>query len=294
MHSFRELFFSPKYPKEIIKQYYINLRVEFDNSRSKYDDLPADITDKIEALFKEPEMTWSNAYEIEQHLAHICDEETLKTDLKRHLVSYGHHFSTTKHNHYKKEISEILSGNQSIEAKRSVLLRILNALHSFYTERAECLDYGFIIRVRTAITYLIGFALFMSSLVYCYYAEHMPLSSELLLITVTSGFFGASFSMLTSLKKQLTLCTIEDLKVHHRLIYILKRPFIGVGAALIFYFFIQSGMLKGSLFPALPIPEQAQLANNYHQISLMIIWAFLSGFSERLVPHMLKKTAEEI
>jgi len=41
------------------------------------------------------------------------------------------------------------------------------------------------------------------------------------------------------------------------------------------------------------MPEQAQLADNHHQISLMIIWAFLSGFSEKLVPHMLKKTAEE-
>jgi len=251
MHSFRELFFSPKYPQEIIKQYYINLRVEFDNTCSKYDNLPTDITDKIEALFKESKMTWGNAYEIEQHLAHIWDAETLKTDLKRHLVSYGHHFSTTKYNHYKKEIAEVLNGNQSIETKRSLLLRMLNALHSFYTERAECLDYGFIIRVRTAIIYLIGFALFISSLVYCYYAEHMPLSSELLLITVTSGFFGASFSMLTSLKKQLALSTIEDFKIHHRLIYILKRPFIGVGAAVDTLLFYPIWAIKRQFIPNL-------------------------------------------
>lgn len=49
-----------------------------------------------------------------------------------------------------------------------------------------------------------------------------------------------------------------------------------------------------AFFPTLPIPEQAQLANNYDQISLMIIWAFVSGFSEKLVPHMLKKTAEKV
>lgn len=297
-HTFIELFFSSKYPEKIIKQYYVNLRVEFDNILSKNSNLPSDIINKIETLFKVSEMDWSKAYEIEQYLAHICDEESLEIDLKRHLVSYRNHFSVEEYTHYENEINELLSGSKNVVEKRSILLRILNELHSFYTKRAECRDYGFITRVRTAVTFLIGFFLFLLSLVYCFYAKHMPLSSEVLIITVSSGFFGASFSMLTGLKEQIANSTMEDLKVFHRVIYVLIRPFIGVGAALIFYFFIQSELLQGDLFPMLPIREKGQLADHligdYPEISLMIIWSFIAGFSEKLVPRMLKKTGEKI
>ncbi len=290
-HTITDLLFTTKYPEKVIEQYFDNLRVEFDSILAKRKDLPENILSEINNAFDQPQLSWSNAYKIEQYLSHISDEETLETDLKRLLVTYQRHFSEKNYNHYKNELEEIKKGSDDEKEKRSVLLRMHAELHSFYIKRSECRDYGFLTRIRVAFIFLIGIALFLFSLVYCFYFKHLQTSSEMIIITMASGFLGASFSMLVGLKGQLAIASLEDLKILHRQGYILKRAFIGVGAALIAYFLIQSQLLSNvinsALLPELPIKDTSNLIESYKNISSLIIWSFIAGFSEILIPNLL-------
>lgn len=290
-HTIKELLFTTKYPAKVIEQYFDNLRVEFDSILAIPKDLPENIISEIDNAFNEPQLSWSNAYRIEQYLSHICDEETLDTDLKRLLVTYQRHFPEESYNHYKNELEEIKRGDGGEKEKRSVLLRMQAELHSFYIKRSECRDYGFLTRIRVAFIFIIGIAFFLSSLIYCFYFEHLHTSSEMIIITIASGFLGASFSMLVGLKGQLAAASMEDLKILHRQGYILKRAFIGVGAALIAYFLIQSGLLNNlinsELLPVLPVEDTPDMIKSYKNISSLIIWSFIAGFSEILVPNLL-------
>ncbi len=290
-HTIRSILFSTKYPVKVLEQYYANLRVEFDIILAKTKDAPENIISEITKLFSNDNLSWSDAYKIEQYLSHICNEETLDTDLKRCLVNYQEHLSLESCNHYNNELKEIDSGQGSIKDKRSVLLRMQAELHSFYIRRSECRDYGFLLRVRVTSIFVTSIALFLFSLTYCFYFESIPASSEMIILTIASGFMGASFSMLVGLKSQLKIATMEDLKILHRPSYILKRAFIGVGAASITYFLIQSGLLdhlvNPALLPELPIKDDVALVESYRNMSSLIIWCFIAGFSELLVPDLL-------
>ena len=113
----------------------------------------------------------------------------------------------------------------------------------------------------------------------------------MIVIVIAAGFFGANFSMLVNLKTLLAAASLEDLKVLHRQGYIIARSCIGVGAALIIYFLMQSNFLSSiiseNLIPKLPIDDDSR--REYKNISLLIIWSFLAGFSEMLVPNLLIK-----
>src|SRR5262245_63503154 len=61
-----------------------------------------------------------------------------------------------------------------------------------------------------------------------------------------AGAWGATFSVLSSLKNRLTGTTLDDLKLIRPWVMLVSRALIGAGAASILYFFILSGLLRGS------------------------------------------------
>ena len=290
------LLLKTRHSTKIIEQYFDNLRVEFDCILSKNRELPTSIIDKLNQAFDETPLTWHNAYKIEKYLSYLCDEEILDADLKRSLLLYKKHFSNIEYKYYQCELEEIIKNNENIEEKRSLLLRLQSEMHAFYVNRSEMREYGFLTRIRVAFLFLIGLFFFLISLIYCFYFDHLDTSSEMIILVISSGFFGASFSMLVGLKSQMAMASMEDLKILHRQGYLLKRSFIGVGGALMTYFLIQSGFLSflvnDSLIPILPVEEIEK--NTYRNISLLIIWSFVAGFSEMLVPSLLSGIEKRI
>lgn len=289
----------PNAPSDILKQYFVRLLVTFDAVKTikkhNFSTSEKIILKKIQNLLYKRERTWTNAYAIEQYLAYVCDELTLDVELNGRLIEYQNHFDAASYQHYKQEIdranSDSITIEKKIETKRSILLRLINELQWFYTKREVIREYGLLTRMRTGIIFLFSFIIFSLSLVLCITQNYLDLTTEVLIIGTCAGLLGASFSMLTRLRSQLQQCSINDLKLLHRIGYITLRPIIGVGASLILFFMIQSGLLDGSMFPKLPLAETVNdVYRSYRDISLIIVWSFIAGFSEQFVPHMLKNT----
>ena len=117
-----------------------------------------------------------------------------------------------------------------------------------------------------------------------------------LVIGLAAGFFGASFFMLAELQKRVSEGNMDDIENMWSPRLIVLRCLVGVGGALILYFFFQSGLLEGSIWPKLTelgysgVKNGGALIVPNQQLALLTVWSFLAGYSQTLVPSILVKT----
>jgi hypothetical protein len=183
---------------------------------------------------------------------------------------------------------------------------LVNDLQWRYELRQLRREYGSQTRIRMgvcAITSLIAFYL-------PYWVWHLlpflhqEIKMYYTMTALTAGWMGASFSMVLSIKKMINQGHLEELKVIRRYPYILSRIIIGVGAAVMFFYFLQADFLQGSIFPAFTEQEGGAMPSSLvsthldklreKDLALLIIWCFVAGFSEKLVPNMLSRTETQI
>jgi hypothetical protein len=121
---------------------------------------------------------------------------------------------------------------------------------------------------------------------------------------VTAGFFGAMFSRLLFLQANWDVLSLGALKDARDYSSILLRGAVGMTGAVVVYYFLLSGVIGGGLFPDFQqiglhqlsfaekeegaVPLRLILPNA--QLALLVVWSFLAGFSERLVPSILQTT----
>jgi len=136
----------------------------------------------------------------------------------------------------------------------------------------------------------------------------LPLYSAL-----TAGLFGALFSRLLYLQQKWDSLTIGGLRDAREFTSILLRGCVGMTGAVVVSFFLMSEVIDGALFPnfseiglditnyAVKVPPQAatefaafHLIFPSKHLSLLIVWSFLAGFSERLIPTILQDTEKTI
>lgn len=285
-----DFFIWPKKQTKITDQFFVTLRASFESVKDNDKNSSLEITDKIEKLFEVPRGTWKdswkNAYEIERYLVQLYDEATLEVELNRRLVDVKEYLNTAVYDNFKHAIED---AKDDINSKRSILHRMVDDLQWYYTNREEKHEYARITRSRTIAVFITSLIIFLLGLgAYYYISNKYPESviRSLLPIAATTGLFGASFSMLVGLDSLLEKRSSEDLKIIHRIGYILLRPIVGIGAALILFFLLKSGLFNGEIFPDIT----ADSDNRYKQISLLIVWSFIAGFSEKFVPNLITKT----
>lgn len=142
----------------------------------------------------------------------------------------------------------------------------------------------------------------------------------------TSGILGAAFSQLTSISSRVQSASLDQVRAMSHFSYIMARSVVGAGAGLIMFYLIQSGLLNGAFFPEFidnvgelqqfqnelaksgmtadqvahgvsqPVESELSigtLARPAQGLSLLIVWCILAGFSEKLIPGILNKKAEE-
>jgi hypothetical protein len=122
--------------------------------------------------------------------------------------------------------------------------------------------------------------------------------------SLTFGFLGALFSRLMTLQTQWSAMAFDDLFNARTYHYIALRACIGVLGALVVYFFLQSGLVDGKLFPKFgeltmfmqdqPVAKwPTKLVLPTGDLALLVMWAFIAGFSESLVPTVLTNTERQ-
>lgn len=121
-----------------------------------------------------------------------------------------------------------------------------------------------------------------------------------LFLALASGLFGATFSMLAQIQRRTAEASLADLSSASAWQTLSVRSSVGVGAAAILYFFFRSGLLEGSLWPDLSqLGYDALVAGGpdalvpNKDLCLLVIWCFIGGFSETLVPTILTRTEQK-
>ena len=125
---------------------------------------------------------------------------------------------------------------------------------------------------------------------------------------LTSGLFGALFSRVLFLQSNWENLTIGGLKAARDYTSILLRGCVGMTGAVIVSFFLLSNVVGGGLFPTfseigLDTASYPKIEGSAPHLSLiypskslalLVVWTFLAGFSERLVPSLLQDTETSI
>jgi hypothetical protein len=135
-------------------------------------------------------------------------------------------------------------------------------------------------------------------------------SESIFLFVIGAGVVGALFSSLLRLYNYEDLPkALTDTKFAltnlYLIIYALVPLVIGAIAATALYLAFMSGLLKGDLFPMFVCHDGAEAAckslegfaqrfapSGPEDYAKALVWGFLSGFSERLVPDLLQNIAK--
>jgi hypothetical protein len=128
----------------------------------------------------------------------------------------------------------------------------------------------------------------------------------LLLIVVLAGALGAFFSVLMrlynyeDLPKALVSPDLDGLPPSYLVIYSLVPAVVGAIAATVLYMLFASGLIKGDLFPAFVCKKGQNMCATFGMLigewgpdqatdyAKSIVWGFIAGFAERLVPDTLE------
>lgn len=133
-----------------------------------------------------------------------------------------------------------------------------------------------------------------------------------LMMVAAFGILGAYFSRATAFYSKLENFSFEDVINVYQLPVLSLRLLYGMVGAIVFYYLLCGQLIAGDIFPKLAelgVDEQAIkvigkdkkpnesglwiLAPTVDLAKLMV-WSFLAGFSERLVPDALERTEAQI
>jgi len=215
-------------------------------------------------------------------------------------------------------LPETLQGNDRTaivsERRRTLLARIVNDLQWRYIVNEATRRYSKLITKRTAYLSVSALVFFIILVALIHYKPVEFKYGDLRLLEVAglAGAWGATFSMLASLKGRLDASQFDDLKLMRNPSVLISRVLIGAGAACILFFFLLSGLLGGSAFPTLaqPTPASGETRSSESQtnrpestpapvptsdfpkrdLALLVVWCFIAGFSEQLIPGLLATT----
>lgn len=283
----------------LTQQFHVTLRAYITKIEETASDPPPKPLVRIREIIStgDEKLSWKDAYEIEQQLVHLYDASTLKVELERRLLEADASLHPTVSQWYRDRVETVIDQ----EEQRALLGRVINDLQWRYTRNESRRGYAKQITGRTELFFITSIGLFL--LLVLYLMSELTGNSGgivdhwgLIPFVGVSGAFGASFSMMTSLKTRLADSTFDDLKLNRSVLMILARILVGIGAGFLLFFFLKSNLLGGEAFPDLgdAIAGEAVKSMSAQDFSKLFIWCFLSGFSEKLIPNLLATTEQQM
>lgn len=305
--------------KELTDQFYVTLRAYVARLDKEDESRAPKAFKQIEDLLrKDVRSTWSDAYQIEQLLVDLFDEHSLEVELHSRLLEAESNLRPSLATQYAKLATTL----KTPQERRALLARLVNDLQWRYTVDEVKRTYSKEITRVTGFIFIVAIAVFAAAVLgTAVFWKELGRADEAtpLLLAGLAGGWGAGFSMLASLKHRLDAADLNDLKLMKSKWILWSRPLIGVGAACILYFFLVSGLLGGAAFPnlkgdpgpassnaaaapatatatpsATPSASPAPIQSSRSGLALLVVWCFIAGFSERLVPALLAKTEDRV
>jgi len=103
------------------------------------------------------------------------------------------------------------------------------------------------------------------------------------------GILGAFFSRLVSFQSRQQTYGFEQLLHNFAARFVAVRCAVGMFGAIVFFLLMRSGLLGGALFlQEADLEDPSKLVMPFAKL---LVWSFIAGWSERLVPETLERTA---
>ena len=293
---------TPKIPmvkrkvNKFLEHKYVSISAAYQQILNLDNNENATISKQIEELLA-GDKTWMSADQIEQLMVPLLHGDILDATIKNNIFE-AEALGTNVEKYYKSR----LVSSETDNAKQVLLKQLFQHLQSYaiklrlkqrYINNAWHLaSYVFI---ATFILFFLPY-FFPPLLDYLYHIGEGKGRAIDIFTAVTSGAMGAAFSMLTGLRRGINKSSLNGLHLLQQKSYVISKIITGFGAGLIFFYFLQSGLLSGVAFPEFSNDTDAtgKLILDVKSIALIVIWCFLSGFSEKLVPTILSKTEGQL
>lgn len=313
--------------RTMLRQFYGNLLVLFDICGSPKNEAEVRMHARLHQLLHPPPpdvylglipgtptsgRTWQKAYSAQQLLVMVLPSAFVQAELLKNYAEVCTK-QPAKKPVYEEQIAA-LKANWDVDQARAVLIRMLNDNQWFASQKYQIrhmttkyyvrLIYMF---VMIAVAFFLTLAFLPTFLFWLKDSAQggSPWGFAGFLYMLIAGFLGSSFSMLTSQRQAVRVRSIEAMAVLSGLPMIMLRLMVGAGAAAILYFFFEAGLVNGAVFPSLSdigfssIKETAVPGRHWalvpnQNLSLMMIWGFLAGFSEKLVSTMLARVDKSL
>jgi hypothetical protein len=187
------------------------------------------------------------------------------------------------------------------------LTRVLDVLHWYYSliPMRERLRKSLTI---SCITLILLYAIVLAGiLVWCnlHHADFLAMLSCVLYAGIVGGFVSSQRRMQNIPSEGDPLISVFGLD--NAGYYLWLSPLLGAIFAVILALMFVAGLLKGSVFPDFYVPLRAvprglpffhftwnTLPTSSAEYAKLLVWAFLAGFAERLVPDSLDRLASKI
>ena len=266
-----------------------------------------ELTEQVEKLIvdcrtldRDIDRQWKKVSLLEQLVAVFLTASQLRSEGDRRLVKATSQ-GIPSAEALKDRWADLVEANQ-VEDMRSLYITLLDEMQWHYCKRR--MDRR--ARFRAVIPILIfGITLFIIAFIPLFSAiiagvtgdmwsvhPRLGLGSHMygLYIAVSFGLLGAMFSRLSSLQSNFMNLDYDLVRNLFRSRVIGVRLIFGMIGSVIIYFAIFGHLLAGDIFPDTANLKQEFRGGPTVDEAKLVVWSFLGGFSERLVPDFLQRT----
>ena len=249
--------------------------------------IPSHIQEVIDKRKTPEQLKWADLYLLEKFVLGTQREEVLKARLPSLRLCYRQIVGSAAYEQYLQS-GEAAPLDGSVEELRADAGRLLDALHWTYAMapaweklRSKCLK-------RISLGILIAVVVIGSAVLTAYFLHHTLVSAVLLMSLM--GALGAFLSVQQRIEKiptgQDPILTMFQLKDGWFAVHL--APLTGALFAMLLFLMFQAGLIKGSVFP-----DMGSILSSATEYGKLLVWGFIAGFAERLVPDTLDNLASK-